>query len=89
MVLTNEQNGSSSTNFETKEDGFIAFLPSHGDGAEGGIDPPSASPEYGPAPESALGLRPRMALSSAQVARSVSNPGYSGTPAGAVGKEKH
>src|ERR1700692_1906999 len=29
MALTNEQNGSRSTNFEKKENGFIAFLPSH------------------------------------------------------------
>ena len=37
-------------------------------GAEGEIN----HPQHGPAPESALGLRPRMALSSAQVSRSVS-----------------
>jgi hypothetical protein len=29
MALTNEQNGSRSTNSEKKEDGFIALVPSH------------------------------------------------------------
>jgi hypothetical protein len=29
MALTNEQNGSRSANFPNKEDGFIAFPPSH------------------------------------------------------------
>ena len=68
---------------------FSAFLPSQVDffyvaEAEDG----ETHPQPGPAPESALGLRPRIALPSAQVAWSVSQYGQTGTLTGAARKKQ-